>query len=87
IYAIYQVCRSEGDTLLERLKNATKASKDWGPALAEHRSGRYAPPFSPSTESHLEAQPLQPEKDRSEVAAASPVHGSNGSAHSQDSRL
>ncbi|NWS71877.1 SC6A9 protein, partial [Crotophaga sulcirostris] len=87
IYAIYKVCGSEGDTLLERLKNATKASKDWGPALAEHRSGRYAPAFSPSTESHLEVQPLQPEKGRSEVPAASPVQGSNGSAHSQDSRL
>ncbi|KQK84845.1 sodium- and chloride-dependent glycine transporter 1 isoform X2 [Amazona aestiva] len=87
IYAIYKVCCSEGDTLLERLKNATKASKDWGPVLAEHRSGRYAPAFSPSTESHLEVQPLQPEKSRSEVEAASPVQGSNGSAHSQDSRL
>ncbi|NXT39028.1 SC6A9 protein, partial [Pelecanoides urinatrix] len=87
IYAIYKVCCSEGDTLLERLKNATKASKDWGPALAEHRSGRYAPAFSSSTESHLEVQPLQPEKGRSEAAAASPVQGSNGSAHSQDSRL
>ncbi|XP_021259768.1 sodium- and chloride-dependent glycine transporter 1 isoform X1 [Numida meleagris] len=87
IYAIYKVCHSEGDTLLERLKNATKASKDWGPALAEHRSGRYAPAFSPSTESHLEVQPLHPEKARNEAAAASPVQGSNGSAHSQDSRL
>ncbi|NWS46081.1 SC6A9 protein, partial [Probosciger aterrimus] len=87
IYAIYKVCCSEGDTLLERLKNATKASKDWGPALAEHRSGRYAPAFSPSTESHLEVQPLQPEKSRSEAEAVSPVQGSNGSAHSQDSRL
>ncbi|NXD61603.1 SC6A9 protein, partial [Eolophus roseicapillus] len=87
IYAIYKVCCSEGDTLLERLKNATKASKDWGPALAEHRSGRYAPAFSPSTESHLEVQPLQPEKNRSEAEAVSPVQGSNGSAHSQDSRL
>ncbi|NXR03446.1 SC6A9 protein, partial [Sagittarius serpentarius] len=87
IYAIYKVCCSEGDTLLERLKNATKASKDWGPALAEHRSGRYAPAFSPSTESHLEVQPLQPEKGRSEAVAVSPVQGSNGSAHSQDSRL
>ncbi|XP_059334253.1 sodium- and chloride-dependent glycine transporter 1 isoform X3 [Ammospiza nelsoni] len=87
IYAIYKVCCSEGDTLLERLKNATKASKDWGPALPEHRSGRYASAFSPSTESHLEVQPLQPEKGQSEAAAASPVQGSNGSAHSQDSRL
>ncbi|XP_072200016.1 sodium- and chloride-dependent glycine transporter 1 isoform X1 [Excalfactoria chinensis] len=87
IYAIYKVCHSEGDTLLERLKNATKASKDWGPALAEHRSGRYAPVFSPSTESHLEVQPLHPEKARNEAVAASPAQGSNGSAHSQDSRL
>ncbi|NWI15113.1 SC6A9 protein, partial [Crypturellus soui] len=87
IYAIYKVCCSEGDTLLERLKNATKASKDWGPALAEHRCGRYAAAFSPSTECHLEVQPLHPEKARSEAAAAPPVQGSNGSAHSQDSRL
>nr|XP_009679263.1 PREDICTED: sodium- and chloride-dependent glycine transporter 1 [Struthio camelus australis] len=70
IYAIYKVCRSEGDTLMERLKNATKASKDWGPALAEHRSGRYAPAFSPSTECHLEVQPLHPEKARSEAGYA-----------------
>ncbi|XP_035749424.1 sodium- and chloride-dependent glycine transporter 1 [Egretta garzetta] len=80
IYAIYKVCCSEGDTLLERLKNATKASKDWGPALVEHRSGRYAPAFSPSTESHLEVQPLQPEKGRSEAVAGPPVQGINGSA-------
>lgn len=69
------------------MKNATKASKDWGPALPEHRSGRYAPAFSPSTESNLEVQPLHPEKAQSEAAAASPVQGSNGLAHSQDSRL
>ncbi|NWJ07652.1 SC6A9 protein, partial [Crypturellus undulatus] len=70
-----------------RLKNATKASKDWGPALAEHRCGRYAAAFSPSTECHLEVQPLHPEKARSEAAAMPPLQGSNGSAHSQDSRL
>ncbi|XP_030428330.1 sodium- and chloride-dependent glycine transporter 1 isoform X1 [Gopherus evgoodei] len=80
LYAVYKLCRVEGDTLLQRLKNATKPSQDWGPALAEHRAGRYAP--TP----HLEVQLLNPEKPRSEDVAL-PGQGSNGSAHSQDSRL
>ncbi|XP_034636325.1 sodium- and chloride-dependent glycine transporter 1 [Trachemys scripta elegans] len=84
LYAVYKLCRTEGDTLLQRLKNATKPSQDWGPALAEHRAGRYAP--TPAPAAHLEVQPLNPEKPRSEDVAL-PVQGSNGSAHSQDSRL
>ncbi|XP_053894438.1 sodium- and chloride-dependent glycine transporter 1 [Malaclemys terrapin pileata] len=84
LYAVYKLCRAEGDTLLQRLKNATKPSQDWGPALAEHRAGRYAP--TPAPAAHLEVQPLNPEKPRSEDVAL-PVQGSNGSAHSQDSRL
>nr|XP_042707455.1 sodium- and chloride-dependent glycine transporter 1 [Chrysemys picta bellii] len=82
LYAVYKLCRAEGDTLLQRLKNATKPSQDWGPALAEHRAGRYAP----APAARLEVQPLNPEKPRSEDVAL-PVQGSNGSAHSQDSRL
>uniref|UniRef100_A0A8C0GFJ6 Sodium- and chloride-dependent glycine transporter 1 n=1 Tax=Chelonoidis abingdonii TaxID=106734 RepID=A0A8C0GFJ6_CHEAB len=80
LYAVYKLCRVEGDTLLQRLKNATKPSQDWGPALAEHRAGRYAP--TP----RLEVQLLNPEKPRSEDVAL-PGQGSNSSAHSQDSRL
>ncbi|EMP34180.1 Sodium- and chloride-dependent glycine transporter 1 [Chelonia mydas] len=82
LYAVYKLCRADGDTLLQRLKNATKPSQDWGPALAEHRAGRYAPTSTVC----LDVQPLNPEKPRSEDVAL-PVQGSNGSAHSQDSRL
>ncbi|CAM4595162.1 unnamed protein product [Lepidochelys olivacea] len=82
LYAVYKLCRADGNTLLQRLKNATKPSQDWGPALAEHRAGRYAP----TPGACLDVQPLNPEKPRSEDVAL-PVQGSNGSAHSQDSRL
>ncbi|XP_077190144.1 sodium- and chloride-dependent glycine transporter 1 isoform X3 [Paroedura picta] len=89
IYAVFCIWRSEGDSLLQRLKNATRPSRDWGPALAEHRSGRYASVLSPSMESQLEVQLLNPEKPKSDeggVAVAICV-GSNGSTHSQDSRI
>lgn len=72
----------------QRVKNATRPSRDWGPALPEHRSGRYAPALGPATESALEVQLLHPEKVRSEDAGlARPLPGSKGSAHSQDSKL
>uniref|UniRef100_A0A7M4FH58 Solute carrier family 6 member 9 n=1 Tax=Crocodylus porosus TaxID=8502 RepID=A0A7M4FH58_CROPO len=64
-YALYRVCRADGSTLLQRVKNATRPSRDWGPALPEHRSGRYAPALGPATESALEVQPLHPEKTQS----------------------
>lgn len=67
--------------LLQRLKNATKPSRDWGPALLEHRTGRYAPTILPSPEDGLEAQPLHPDK------AQIPLVGSNGSNRLQDSRI
>ncbi|XP_069088883.1 sodium- and chloride-dependent glycine transporter 1 isoform X1 [Pleurodeles waltl] len=84
-YAIFRVCRSEGDTFLQRLKNATKPSKDWGPALLEHRTGPYAPATSP-TDSNFETQPLHQEKSKNdEIRFAG--QGSNGSVHSQDSKV
>uniref|UniRef100_A0A4W2FDK6 Transporter n=1 Tax=Bos indicus x Bos taurus TaxID=30522 RepID=A0A4W2FDK6_BOBOX len=67
--------------LLQRLKNATKPSRDWGPALLEHRTGRYAPTIAPSPEDGLEVQPLHPDK------AQIPMVGSNGSSRLQDSRI
>lgn len=74
---------------LQRLKNATRPSREWGPALAEHRTGRYAPPLSSSTESQLEVQLLNPEKSKSDEAGMVAVItiGSNGSTHSQDSKI
>ncbi|KAJ7332829.1 hypothetical protein JRQ81_015009 [Phrynocephalus forsythii] len=89
IYAGLCIMRSEGDSLLQRLKNATKPSREWGPALLEHRTGRYAPPFSSSTESQLEVQLLSPEKPKTDEAGmvAAITIGSNGSTHSQDSKI
>ncbi|XP_054836618.1 sodium- and chloride-dependent glycine transporter 1 [Eublepharis macularius] len=89
VYAVFCVLRSEGDSLLQRLKNATRPSREWGPALAEHRTGRYTSALSPSTESQLEVQLLNPEKlksDEAGVAVAISI-GSNGSTHSQDSKI
>uniref|UniRef100_A0A673UFH8 Sodium- and chloride-dependent glycine transporter 1 n=1 Tax=Suricata suricatta TaxID=37032 RepID=A0A673UFH8_SURSU len=81
LYALFQLYRTDGDTLLQRLKNATKPSRDWGPALLEHRTGRYAPTIPPSPEDGLEVQPLHPDK------AQIPMVGSNGSSRLQDSRI
>ncbi|XP_055202936.1 sodium- and chloride-dependent glycine transporter 1 isoform X3 [Gorilla gorilla gorilla] len=81
LYAMFRLCRTDGDTLLQRLKNATKPSRDWGPALLEHRTGRYAPTIAPSPEDGFEVQPLHPDK------AQIPIVGSNGSSRLQDSRI
>uniref|UniRef100_A0A8C4L253 Transporter n=1 Tax=Equus asinus TaxID=9793 RepID=A0A8C4L253_EQUAS len=81
LYALFQLGRTDGDTLLQRLKNATKPSRDWGPALLEHRTGRYAPTIPASPEDGLEVQPLHPDK------AQIPMVGSNGSSRLQDSRI
>ncbi|XP_036748936.2 sodium- and chloride-dependent glycine transporter 1 isoform X4 [Manis pentadactyla] len=81
LYALFQLCRTDGDTLIQRLKNATKPSRDWGPALLEHRIGRYAPTIPASPEDGLEVQPLHPDK------AQIPMVGSNGSSRLQDSRI
>lgn len=74
---------------LQRLKNATRPSREWGPALAAHRTGRYAPALSPSTESQLEVQLLNPEKSKSNEAGVivAIAVGNNGSTHSQDSKI
>lgn len=58
-----------------------KPNKDWGPALLEHRTGRYA-----LEESSAEIQPLNPEKQKKEEIGLT-IQGSNGQAHSQDSKV
>lgn len=69
------------------MKNATKPSRDWGPALLEHRTGRYAPIMLPSPEDGLEVQPLHPDKAQIPLVGSSiPLVGSNGS-RLQDSRI
>ncbi|XP_070657115.1 sodium- and chloride-dependent glycine transporter 1-like isoform X3 [Bos indicus] len=67
--------------LLQRLKNSTKPSRDWGPALLKHRTGRYAPTIPPSPEDGLEFQPLHLDK------AQIPMVGSNDSSRLQDSQM
>ncbi|XP_073501369.1 sodium- and chloride-dependent glycine transporter 1 [Phyllobates terribilis] len=81
LYAAFRIWRSDGDTFLQRLKNAVKPNKDWGPALSEHRTGRYAP-----SDGSPEAQPLNPEKHNKEEIGLT-IQGSNGQAHSQDSKV
>ncbi|XP_066865421.1 sodium- and chloride-dependent glycine transporter 1 isoform X11 [Kogia breviceps] len=78
----FQICwRFVSPAIIFRLKNATKPSRDWGPALLEHRTGRYACTIPPSPEDGLEVQPLHPDK------AQIPTVGSNGSSRLQDSRI
>ncbi|KAG8540905.1 hypothetical protein GDO81_030080, partial [Engystomops pustulosus] len=71
LYAAFKIWSSEGDTFLQRLKNAVKPNKDWGPALPEHRTGRYAKSDCP------EAQPLNPDKHKKEEIGLT-IQGSNG---------
>ncbi|CAI5642160.1 sodium- and chloride-dependent glycine transporter 1 isoform X2 [Oreochromis niloticus] len=61
IYALYKISKSPGATFRERLKAACRAHPKWGPALQEHRTGRYAPMASEDT---VEARPL---KERDEL--------------------
>ncbi|XP_043941296.1 sodium- and chloride-dependent glycine transporter 1 isoform X2 [Protopterus annectens] len=84
-YGFFKLLSSEGDTFLERLKNATKPSRDWGPSLPEHRRGRYAPLSSPSFECNAEIRPLQPEKKSEDISLN--IQGSNGSTYKQDANV
>ncbi|CAL8347840.1 unnamed protein product [Merluccius merluccius] len=65
IYALYKISKSPGATFRERLRNACKAHPTWGPALKEHRTGRYAPMAS-GPEEGMEARPLQEKEELKE---------------------
>lgn len=45
----------------QRLKHACQAHPKWGPALAEHRTGRYAPTAPADT---IEARPMKEKKEK-----------------------
>uniref|UniRef100_H2RMJ4 Transporter n=1 Tax=Takifugu rubripes TaxID=31033 RepID=H2RMJ4_TAKRU len=86
IYAIYKVVRSPGATFRERLKNACRADPNWGPALKEHRTGRYA---AMTSEDAVEDCPLkereelkeelkEEQKERKDDISLT-IQGSNGS--------
>ncbi|XP_039591931.1 sodium- and chloride-dependent glycine transporter 1 isoform X3 [Polypterus senegalus] len=78
-YALFKVCTSEGETFLERLKNATKPDSNWGPALHEHRTGRYTPMLNTDLDLSKEDQSIHPIKKPEEISLT--IQGSNGSAH------
>lgn len=77
----------------QRLKNACRAHPKWGPALQEHRTGRYAPMASEDT---VEARPLkekeelkeelkeeEKEKERKDDISLT-IQGSNGSTNTHN---
>uniref|UniRef100_UPI00358EBFCB sodium- and chloride-dependent glycine transporter 1-like n=1 Tax=Myxine glutinosa TaxID=7769 RepID=UPI00358EBFCB len=41
-YALYRLWCTPGATFMERLRNSMRPAPDWGPALPEHRTGKYA---------------------------------------------
>lgn len=79
--------------LFQRLKNACQAHPKWGPALQEHRTGRYA---AMVTEDTVEACPLkekeelkeevkeeEKEKERKDEISLT-IQGSNGSTNTHN---
>uniref|UniRef100_A0A4W6CV13 Transporter n=1 Tax=Lates calcarifer TaxID=8187 RepID=A0A4W6CV13_LATCA len=98
IYALYKISRSPGATFRERLKYACRSHPKWGPALQEHRTGRYAP--MASSEDTVEARPLkekeelkeelkeeekekEKEKERKDEISLT-IQGSNGSTNTHN---
>lgn len=92
----FQKCHSTPHVLpLQRLKNACRPHSTWGPALQEHRTGRYA-----SAEDTLEACALkeelkeeekeketeetEKEKERKDEVSLT-IQGSNGSTNTPSS--
>lgn len=80
-------------SLCQRLKHACRAHPKWGPALQEHRTGRYAPMASEDT---VEARPLkekeelkeelkeeEKEKERKDEISLT-IQGSNGSTNTHN---
>lgn len=70
----------------QRLKNACRSDPNWGPALKEHRTGRYAPVTS---EDAVEGCPLKEEelkeeqKERKDDISLT-IQGSNGSTNTHN---
>ncbi|XP_064197800.1 sodium- and chloride-dependent glycine transporter 1 isoform X2 [Anguilla rostrata] len=85
IFALYQIANSEGTTFIERLKNSVKPDRSWGPALMEHRIGRYAPGGASGPDGGLEVRALKEELKEEEKEKLDEIsltiQGSNGSTH------
>lgn len=85
IYALYKIARSEGATFMERLKSACRPDPNWGPALSEHRIGRYAPAGCDAVEVRPLKEELKEEEKKEETEKEKKedigltIQGSNGS--------
>ncbi|KAI5104000.1 sodium- and chloride-dependent glycine transporter 1 isoform X1 [Silurus meridionalis] len=79
VYALFKISMSDGTTFLERFKNSIKPHPSWGPALQEHRKGRYtmAGPESVEVRS-LKDEEKDQDKDKKEEIGLT-IKGSNGS--------
>ncbi|KAJ8270877.1 hypothetical protein GJAV_G00120290 [Gymnothorax javanicus] len=81
IYGLYKITKSEGSTILERFKNSMKPDRSWGPALSEHRIGRYA---AVGADGGLEVralkEELKEEKEKLDEISLT-IQGNNGSTH------
>ncbi|TSM20225.1 Sodium- and chloride-dependent glycine transporter 1 [Bagarius yarrelli] len=81
VYAIFKIAVSDGTTFWERLRNSMKPHPSWGPALQEHRKGRYATAGPDSVEVRTlkdEEREKDQEKEKKEEIGLT-IKGSNGS--------
>ncbi|XP_013881830.1 sodium- and chloride-dependent glycine transporter 1 [Austrofundulus limnaeus] len=93
VYGLYKISRSPGATFRERLKHACQAHPKWGPALHEHRTGRYAPmasedtvagrPLKEKEELKEEQKEGDKEKERKDEISLT-IQGSNGSTNTHN---
>lgn len=75
----------------QRLKHACQAHPKWGPALQEHRTGRYAPMVSEDTvegrpskeKEELKEEQKEGEKERKDEISLT-IQGSNGSTNTHN---
>uniref|UniRef100_A0AAY4AWV6 Transporter n=1 Tax=Denticeps clupeoides TaxID=299321 RepID=A0AAY4AWV6_9TELE len=92
LYALYKIAVSDGATFLERLKNSVKPDPTWGPALQEHRKGRYSSGpdglevcalkddlKGKEKEKEKETEKEKDEEKKEEIGLT--IQGSNGSTH------
>ncbi|XP_059201340.1 sodium- and chloride-dependent glycine transporter 1-like isoform X2 [Centropristis striata] len=82
IYALYKISRSPGATFRERLKRACRAHPKWGPALQEHRTGRYAPMVSEDSTETLPLNEMEELKEEDDIILT--IQGSNSSNDSNN---
>ncbi|XP_068458303.1 sodium- and chloride-dependent glycine transporter 1 isoform X1 [Clinocottus analis] len=97
LYALYKISKSPGATFKERFKFACRPHSSWGPALKEHRIGRYA---TLASDDGVDTRPLREKEELKEERKEEPkeeeekerrddisltIQGSNGSTNTHNS--